>query len=72
MLELNGEDYKLFLDGLANATLLSEFIKVTVQANTHLSNVQNGIEEIDMQLVERYNMATEAVFNRMEKDVKED
>lgn len=68
MLELNGEDYKLFLEGLANATLLSEFIKVTVQANAHLSNVQNGIEEIDMQLVERYNMATEAVYNRMEND----
>ena len=62
MIELNGDDYILYIKGLDNEKLLYELIKQAV--------VFNGLaqqDEITDNDIFRYNMVVNEVYSRMEQ-----
>ena len=62
MIELNGDDYILYIKGLDNEKLLYEMIKQAV--------VFNGLaqqDEITDNDIFRYNMVVNEVYGRMEQ-----
>lgn len=63
MIELKGEDYTKFVEGLDNLQLINELIKQTVTYH-HLA-MQDIVTEDD---TFRYNVATTTVYNRMNKE----
>lgn len=67
MLELTGEDYLRFLEGLDKGDLLAEMIKQTLYANEHLNAYTKGEVELDEDVVIRYNSVTMEVLKRMER-----
>ena len=62
MIELNGDDYILYIKGLDNEKLLYELIKQAV--------VFNGLaqqEQVTDDDIFRYNMVVNEVYSRMEQ-----
>ena len=62
MIELNGDDYILYIKGLDNEKLLYEMIKQAV--------VFNGLaqqEQVTDDDIFRYNMVVNEVYSRMEQ-----
>ena len=62
MIELNGDDYILYIKGLDNEKLLYEMIKQAVIFNGLAQ--QNEVTDDD---IFRYNMVVNEVYNRMEQ-----
>ena len=62
MIELNGDDYILYIKGLDNEKLLYELVKQTVIFNNLAQ--QEIITEDD---IFRYNMVVNEVYGRMEQ-----
>ena len=62
MIELNGEDYVLFIVGMNSEQLLQEMIKQTV--TFHSLAQQDAVTDGD---IFRYNMVAMEVFKRMER-----
>lgn len=62
MIELNGDDYILYIKGLDNEKLLYEMIKQAVIFNGLAQ--QNEVTDND---IFRYNMVVNEVYGRMEQ-----